>query len=398
MASNNFRIFNQGYLDIMPDEAYDKDQQRLVGVAPGIAEPDLHNKLYRQATTLNWALAEVIKESGYDALDYDPTGLVTSLKGAIQAVALGGSSLAFKGYVSPTAPTDPALKVRELWITGTKMPTVFPVTGVQQWDGTQWTAAEDYTPDRLDWWADLNDNHGYYWFSDEWNISDSHVDLAGYVDTASNQAIAGEKSFADTLTASGMLKTTCDMQHYSAHSGGILELGYKSDNIQSLEITNASTELKFTDPAETAMPADYKKTFIVNVRRTGTGAFSLSSGNTIAGRPAAVYIMDGSLPDIAGGEILKLGLEIDPELSAIFVHILGKISLNMTLDFNTMGGTAIASIIAPGATAVTLSAEPTRSGYTFNGWNTQADGMGTDYPTGSSIILVKNTTLYAKWR
>ncbi|WP_164821249.1 InlB B-repeat-containing protein [Paenibacillus koleovorans] len=39
----------------------------------------------------------------------------------------------------------------------------------------------------------------------------------------------------------------------------------------------------------------------------------------------------------------------------------------------------------------------TRTDYTFAGWNTQADGLGTDYAVGSPLLLTGNITLYAKW-
>lgn len=39
-----------------------------------------------------------------------------------------------------------------------------------------------------------------------------------------------------------------------------------------------------------------------------------------------------------------------------------------------------------------------RTGYTFGGWNTQADGNGTNYAAGSgTFTITANTTLYAKW-
>ena len=38
-----------------------------------------------------------------------------------------------------------------------------------------------------------------------------------------------------------------------------------------------------------------------------------------------------------------------------------------------------------------------RTGYSFDGWNTQADGLGTDYETGSSYTANAEVTLYAKW-
>jgi uncharacterized repeat protein (TIGR02543 family) len=39
----------------------------------------------------------------------------------------------------------------------------------------------------------------------------------------------------------------------------------------------------------------------------------------------------------------------------------------------------------------------TRSGYTFTGWNTAADGSGTDYAAGASYTVDAAVTLYAQW-
>jgi uncharacterized repeat protein (TIGR02543 family) len=40
---------------------------------------------------------------------------------------------------------------------------------------------------------------------------------------------------------------------------------------------------------------------------------------------------------------------------------------------------------------------PTRTGHTFNGYNTAADGTGTNYASSASITLTSDVTLYAKW-
>ena len=40
----------------------------------------------------------------------------------------------------------------------------------------------------------------------------------------------------------------------------------------------------------------------------------------------------------------------------------------------------------------------TRTGYTFSGWNTKADGTGTAYNDGANVTLNGNTTLYAQWQ
>jgi uncharacterized repeat protein (TIGR02543 family) len=38
-----------------------------------------------------------------------------------------------------------------------------------------------------------------------------------------------------------------------------------------------------------------------------------------------------------------------------------------------------------------------KTGYTFSGWNTQANGSGTSYSQGNTITISDNTILYAKW-
>src|SRR5690606_28115733 len=40
-----------------------------------------------------------------------------------------------------------------------------------------------------------------------------------------------------------------------------------------------------------------------------------------------------------------------------------------------------------------------RSGYSFNSWNTEANGTGTSYEPGGSLTLTsENVTLYAQWQ
>ena len=38
-----------------------------------------------------------------------------------------------------------------------------------------------------------------------------------------------------------------------------------------------------------------------------------------------------------------------------------------------------------------------KTGYTFSGWNTEADGTGTTYAAGDKFTITENTTLYAQW-
>ncbi|AIC47075.1 InlB B-repeat-containing protein [Rhodoluna lacicola] len=69
-----------------------------------------------------------------------------------------------------------------------------------------------------------------------------------------------------------------------------------------------------------------------------------------------------------------------------------------TLVFNVNGGTGTpqSQSYVQGATTTMPVTNPTRAGYTFAGWNSAADGTGTNY-TGSFLMPGNNLTLYAKW-
>jgi uncharacterized repeat protein (TIGR02543 family) len=64
------------------------------------------------------------------------------------------------------------------------------------------------------------------------------------------------------------------------------------------------------------------------------------------------------------------------------------------------GGTAPSSYAGDIGSSVNLSGNTgslVKTGYSFNGWNTQADGNGTAYAVGSAYTLTGSVTLYADW-
>jgi len=73
-----------------------------------------------------------------------------------------------------------------------------------------------------------------------------------------------------------------------------------------------------------------------------------------------------------------------------------KWSINQyTITFETNGGTSVASIIGNYGDSVSTPDDPTREGYTFNGW--YANANLTQVTTVPNTIPAQNLTLYAKW-
>lgn len=70
----------------------------------------------------------------------------------------------------------------------------------------------------------------------------------------------------------------------------------------------------------------------------------------------------------------------------------------ITYDVNGGSGAVGTQKVIRGITAkVTPAATPTRTNYSFIGWNTKADGTGTSFSNGSNISTTLNITLYAQW-
>jgi len=72
----------------------------------------------------------------------------------------------------------------------------------------------------------------------------------------------------------------------------------------------------------------------------------------------------------------------------------------LTFDANGGSGTPPAAVGAPSsgyATVLPGGGGLSKPGCTFGGWNTKADGTGTNYPVGAGIYFGPNDTLYAKW-
>lgn len=133
---------------------------------------------------------------------------------------------------------------------------------------------------------------------------------------------AADNTFTATNTFDGILKTTSDMQL----NGSATTLQRKTANIQSYTLEGSlSKTVIFRDTGDMA---GYVKTFIISVIRSGgAGAFSIGTNNEIGSKVPVVYYMNGALPDIADGEVLKIAMEVNEPANAIFIYTLGKVVL-----------------------------------------------------------------------
>lgn len=83
MPNNNFLPFDQPGSNMMTDTEYTSSSDRTNGVKSGIANPRVHNKLFRQLSFMMAALANFIVGKGLDATDADLNILTQNLTTAL---------------------------------------------------------------------------------------------------------------------------------------------------------------------------------------------------------------------------------------------------------------------------------------------------------------------------
>lgn len=143
MASSNFKVFAEGVSakDIQSDSVYEIDTQRVTGVVPGVADPKMHNKLYKQATVMVAALAQVIVQAGFDARDDDYSGLVDGIRktfvGSVNNVKPDS-----KGNIDLTEVIDSIRRMTYPRI-GDFIITKNPENPSKKYDGTTWELLEE---------------------------------------------------------------------------------------------------------------------------------------------------------------------------------------------------------------------------------------------------------------
>jgi uncharacterized repeat protein (TIGR02543 family) len=123
-----------------------------------------------------------------------------------------------------------------------------------------------------------------------------------------------------------------------------------------------------------------------------TGSLA-KTGSTFAGWNTAA---DGSGTNYSAGNTFTVSSN-----TVLYAKWTTLPTYTVTYNGNTnTGGTAPSNqtkIQGTNLTLATNSGNLVKTGYTFSGWNTAANGSGTDYAAGATYSSDANLTLYAKW-
>lgn len=153
---------------------------------------------------------------------------------------------------------------------------------------------------------------------------------SGDVIAAGNNTLTGINTFTATNTFDGIISTRCDLQQSNVMSAGSYKPGLTAEdnNIQTYLLTAGNgVHVSYND--NSTRLAGRVKTFIISVKRSynSTGMFAMDSYYLIGSNEPTVYMVNGPLPDFGPSEILKLAMEVDEPLNAVFIYVLGKVAL-----------------------------------------------------------------------
>jgi uncharacterized repeat protein (TIGR02543 family) len=133
--------------------------------------------------------------------------------------------------------------------------------------------------------------------------------------------------------------------------------------------------------------------------RSGTDWAQQGSKLVVTGA-VGTYVQQGASVSLsADGKTAMVGGPWDNDgAGAAWVYVVGN---SVTYDGNgNTGGSVPVVVSAVNGTSITLASNSgnlVKTGYTFEGWNTAANGSGTSYAAGASYTLSGDVRLYAKW-
>jgi uncharacterized repeat protein (TIGR02543 family) len=127
----------------------------------------------------------------------------------------------------------------------------------------------------------------------------------------------------------------------------------------------------------------------------GAGGTAQGGGSNITGAAAAANSGNGG----GGASAKSSSGNVNGGAGGSGIIIVRIANSNtVVFDANTGSGTLADQVIVSGIASSLTSNTFTKSGYTFSGWNTNADGTsGTSYTDGQSVTITAGMTLFAKW-
>ena len=256
----------------------------------------------------------------------------------------------------------------------------------------------------LSWTAGQIDSASAYWVTDNTNLRATPLASGVSAVDISSSGL----TISETAIASGTYYLTIDLKKNGVLAATVIECVRIFDNRQSVATFALDGQISQPPAAPTSLTIQSRPigeiVFIWNDKsniETGYG-FSSDGGSTWTSLPAdSTSYTVTSLPSVDTtyevrasnyfGSSAAISYFFQPR--RLFYDANGGTGApSDTWVYDANGGplNATASVLLPGGMA--------RPGYIFSAWNTQADGLGTSYNPGDTLLLsATDITLYAQW-
>lgn len=237
-----------------------------------------------------------------------------------------------------------------------------------------------------------------------WTAASGGVDGGGYlvVRYASNPAAADDPN-ANGIYAVGntIPGTVTGTVVYNGTGTSFTNSGLSSSTTYYYKVYTYDKAYNYAGEATangTTLSANKTVTFNAN---GGTGSMSNQVASTATNLTSNAFTRSGytfsGWNTAAGGSGTSYANGASYPFTAYVTLYAQWTLITYTVTFNANGGAgSMSNQIAGVATNLTANAF-TRSGYTFSGWNTAADGSGTAFANNASYPFTANASLYAQW-
>ncbi len=187
-----------------------------------------------------------------------------------------------------------------------------------------------------------------------------------------------------------------------------------NDNAAQADMDSKVTALQSAiDAALSELPASERivsasANYIPGGTVTGSGIYHEGDSATVTASPLSGFkfanwtqydILSTTAPGLVATTEASYSFIVGTTSASLVAYFIQDASAWCTVTFDKNGGDSEAS---PAAKSVmrdgnigTLPTPPTRTGYTFNGWNTAANGSGT--VVTAATVATANITVYAQW-
>lgn len=290
------------------------------------------------------------------------------------------------------------------------------------WDGTQWLAMSGTIPGGVTSAADANlltDQVGVTYLPSAAVGATELRSAATYSVMAVKQTggdVTGASIYGDSYPANTRIEVSAipstgyvfDEWQISLASGATLQ---SQDNPVAFNLTSNSV----ITPVFAVAPANtYQVTYAGNGATAGSAPSAVTLDNT-SGFDHTVQGNTGALERLGfefdGWNTFANGAGTDYQAGAVISSISANITLyaqwapvatvTITYDgnFNDTGSSPTAVVVNVNSTVTVAgnSGSLQKTGFQFDGWNSAANGTGTNYAAGDTFTASGATTLYAKW-